>query len=300
MIIIMRECIYCGRQLEKGEQCQCAMAVAKRREKEEQRREEQRRANPKAAEREERKQEKQREKEAAKAKREKEKENRKQQREYARRNIYGASGSVNKGMFRNVWQLIKDFFRSPFETVMNPGDIAKTEIFTILIIQGIIAGLCVFSIVTGASRGSLRLLTSLMGFGGAAGYHMIAGWFASASSGAVAACVIFMIYTGIFYFINKWIFRQFTPFWEFAKRLVFIGLPFTVIGAVGVILGFFSQTTFAILLTTGLVSLVILTYEVLRSMWISYSASKVMYSMMLGYMVFFIILMYLIRISVML
>ena len=31
----MRECIYCGRQLEKGEQCTCAMSVAKRREREE-------------------------------------------------------------------------------------------------------------------------------------------------------------------------------------------------------------------------------------------------------------------------
>ena len=30
----MRECIYCGRQLEKGEVCTCAMSVAKRRERE--------------------------------------------------------------------------------------------------------------------------------------------------------------------------------------------------------------------------------------------------------------------------
>lgn len=29
----MRECIYCGKNLEKGEKCNCAMSVAKRAEK---------------------------------------------------------------------------------------------------------------------------------------------------------------------------------------------------------------------------------------------------------------------------
>lgn len=294
----MRECIYCGRQLGKGEKCQCAMAVAKRREREAQNGSGQKTdsGDDKAG----RKQEKQQAKEKARAEKERARENRRQQQAYARQNMRNsARNNINKGMFRNVWQLIKNFFRSPLETVMNPGLVTKTEIFTILIIEGIIAGLCVFSIITGASRGSLRLLTSLMGFSGVAGYRLIMGWIASALSGAVTGCVVFMIYTGIFYFINKWIFKQFTPFWEFGKRLVFVGLPFTVIGAIGVLLGFFSQTTFAILLVTGLVSLVILTYEVLRSMWISHSTSKVMYSMMLGYMVFLIIFMYLIRVSVM-
>lgn len=296
----MRECIYCGRKLEKDEKCQCAMAVAKRREREAQNSAGQKTdAQQNVNDKERKKQEKQQAKEKARAEKAREKENKKQQHAYARQNMYGAAKSnVNKGMFRNVWQLIKNFFRSPLETVMNPGLITKTEIFTILIIEGIIAGLCVFSIITGASRGSLRLLTSLMGFSGVAGYRLVMGWIAAAVSGAVTGCVVFMIYTGIFYFINKWIFKQFTPFWEFGKRLVFVGMPFTVIGAIGVLLGFFSQTTFAILLVTGLVSLVILTYEVLRSMWISYSTSKVMYSMMLGYMVFLTILMYLIRMSV--
>lgn len=292
----MRECIYCGRQLEKGEKCQCAMAVAKRREKEGMNAAgAQGGTNGNDTAKQAKKQEKKKEKEKARAEKARAKEQKKQRRE----NVYNtARSSINKGLFRNVWQLTKNFFKSPFETVMNPGLITKAEIFTIVIIEGIIAGLCIFSILTGTSRGSLRLLTSLMGFGGIAGYKLVMGWIASAISGAIAGCVVFVIYTGIFYFINKWIFRKFTPFWEFGKRLVFVGMPFTVIGTVGVLLGFFSQTTFAILLITGLVSVVILTYEVLRSMWISDSVSKVMYAMMLGYMVFLLIALYFVRISV--
>lgn len=298
----MRECIYCGRQLEKGEKCQCAMAVAKRKARESENGGQNTQEQPKnkSEEKQQKKQAKKEQKEKERAEKAKAKESRRQSNAYARQNSYSSiKGSINKGMFRNVWTLIKDFFRSPFETVMNPGLITKAEIFTIIIIEGIIAGLCVYSIITGASRGSLRLLTSIMGFGGAAGYRLVLGWIAAAFSGAAAGIVIFFIYTGIFYFINKWLFRQNTDFWEFGKRFTFVGLPFTAIGVIGVLLGIFSQTTFAILLLTGLVSLVILTYEVLRSMWISGSTSRVMYGMMLGYMIFLIVLLYLIRISVM-
>lgn len=286
----MRECIYCGRQLEKGEQCTCAVSVAKRREREE--REKAERPKSKADIRAEQREQKKKEKERAKS----EKIREKAARENARRaNAY--SGRINKGAFSNVWRLFKSFIKSPIETIMNPGEMSVTEIMIFVIFEGFIAGLCTYSVVTGASRGSLRLLGNLLGFHGMSGYNYVFGWIISAFSGAVGGIVTFLLYTGIFYFINKWIFKQFTPYWEFSKRFVFTAIPFTIIGAIGVLLGLFSQTTFAVMLICGGAGMVILTYEILRSMWYSKSASKTMYAMMAGLLIFMMIALYIVRIS---
>lgn len=286
----MRECIYCGRQLEKGEQCTCAVSVAKRREREE--REKAERPKSKADIRAEQREQKKKEKECAKS----EKIREKAARENARRaNAY--SGRINKGAFSNVWRLFKSFIKSPIETIMNPGEMSVTEIMIFVIFEGFIAGLCTYSVVTGASRGSLRLLGNLLGFHGMSGYNYVFGWIISAFSGAVGGIVTFLLYTGIFYFINKWIFKQFTPYWEFSKRFVFTAIPFTIIGAIGVLLGLFSQTTFAVMLICGGAGMVILTYEILRSMWYSKSASKTMYAMMAGLLIFMMIALYIVRIS---
>lgn len=286
----MRECIYCGRQLEKGEQCTCAMSVAKRREREE--REKAERPKSKAEVRSEQREQKKKERERAKSDRIREK----AARENAKRaNSY--SGKVNKSAFSNVWRLFKSFIKSPIETIMNPGEMSITEVMIFVILEGFIAGLCAYSVVTGASRGSLRLLGNLLGFHGMNGYNYVVGWIISAFSGAVGGIVTFLLYTGIFYFINKWIFKQFTPYWEFSKRFVFAAIPFTIIGAIGVLLGLFSQTTFAVMLICGGAGMVILTYEILRSMWYSKSASKTMYAMMAGLLIFMLIALYIVRIS---
>lgn len=286
----MRECIYCGRQLAKGEQCTCAMSVAKRRERE--RREQAERPKTKAEIKAEQREKKRQEKQRIKSERIREK----AAKENARRaNSYGSG--INKGAFSNVWRLFKNFIKSPIETIMNPGEMSVTEIMIFVIFEGFIAGLCTYSVVTGASRGSLRLLGNLLGFNGMNGYNYVVGWIISAISGAIGGIVTFLLYTGIFYFINKWIFKQFTPYWEFSKRFVFVAIPFTIIGAIGVLLGLFSQTTFAVLLICGGAGMVILTYEILRSMWYSKSASKTMYAMMAGLLIFMMIALYIVRIS---
>ena len=294
----MRECIYCGKQLEKGEQCTCAMSVAKRREREQARQAEQPRSQKEA-----RAEEKNRRKQEKEHARKQEREARSRARE-ARRNTRQAAHNYSRAYraqtrtaFGDVWQLFKSFLRSPIETVMNPGQMSVAVIMIFVVIEGIIAGLSGFSIISGASRGPVRLLGNLMGFRGAQGYDTVLGWLGSASSGAVGGVVIFFIGSGIFYLINRWIFKQFTPYWEFSKRFALVGIPSTVIGAVGVLLGFFSQTTFAVLMIVGMVGTVVLLYEILRSAWYSRSAAKVMYMMLLGVFVFLMIVLYIVRIS---
>ncbi len=295
----MRECIYCGRQLEKGELCTCAMSVAKRKEKEA------RAAAEKAAEPKTKKEEKaeahekqRQEKEREKAKKKNERERRAETKRASRNAARGSYNAYKKNSFANVWRLFKDFVKSPVETVLNPGDMTKAEILLFVIIEGIIGGLCVYSVVTGASRGPLRLLGNLLGFKGAAGYGALLGWLASALSGAIGGVITFFIYSGVFYLVSKWIFKMLTPYWDFVKRFAFVAIPTAIIGAVGVILGFFSQTTFAVLLLCGIVGTIVLTYEILRSMWYSKSPAKTMYTMMLCIFIFLLIVLYIVRLSV--
>ncbi|MGN1115839.1 MAG: hypothetical protein ACI4TH_04675 [Candidatus Ornithomonoglobus sp.] len=295
----MRECIYCGRQLEKGEVCTCAMSVAKRKEKEAleaavKAAEPKTKKEERAEAREKQRKEKEREKEAKRNERERRAEEKRANRSTAR----SSYNAYKKNSFANVWRLFKDFVKSPVETVLNPGDMTRTEILLFVIIEGIIGGLCVYSVVTGASRGPLRLLGNLLGFKGVAGYGVLLGWLVSALSGAIGGVLIFFIYSGVFYLVSKWVFKMFTPYWEFVKRFAFVAIPAAIIGAVGVILGFFSQTTFAVLLLCGVVGTIVLTYEILRSMWYSKSPAKTLYTMMLCVFIFLLIVLYIVRLSV--
>ena len=250
----MRECIYCGRTLEKDEKCSCAMSVSKRMEKE---------------------RESEEKKETKKEERPKQKKERKK-REYnfkARNN----RSFNSSGVMRELWSHFVSFIKSPIETVMNPGSMSKTVILLFAAFEGIIGGLCVYSVLSGASRGAFRFLAL------------------SSISITFSGIVIFFIYSGIFYIVNRWLFKQFTPYWEFVKRFAFAALPVSIIGAAGVILGIFSQITFASLLLCGMVGSLIITYEILRSVWYSKSPTKIMYTMMASIFVFLSVLMSFIR-----
>lgn len=290
----MRECIYCGRQLQKDEVCDCAISVAKRMER--QKNEQTEPIKSKADLKNEEKEKKKRQKERVKEEKARARSERKTRSTAYR--TYGGNIKINRNSFANVWRLFRDFIKSPIETIMNPHGMTVTDTILFVIFEGIISGLSAYSIITGTSRGSLRLIGNILGFNGFSGYNVIVGWIASAFSGAIGGILVFLLYSGIFYLINRWIFKQYTPYWDFSKKFAFVGIPFSIIGAIGVILGFFSQTTFAILLICGMVGLIILTYEILRSMWYSKSASMTMYCMMGGIFVFLLIALYIIRISV--
>lgn len=286
----MRECIYCGRQLEKGEVCTCAMSAKKRREREE---------NSAAAEPDKNSTETVREDKTAKKKEKRRmKEEKKRAKQEERRRAREKRGSINsKNALLGAWRLVKDFMRSPIETIMNPVGMGMAETLILVIAEGIIGGLCAYSIVTGASRGPFSFLGNILGFKGMSGYSVLLGWLMSALSGALSGTVIFFIYSGIFYLINKWIFRQFSPYREFIKRFAFVALPMAAVGIAGIVLGMFSQRTFGLLLVAGAVGTVILTYELLRSVWYSKSASKTMLVMMLAIFVFMLIVSNIVRLS---
>lgn len=269
----MRECIYCGRILEKGEKCSCAMSVARRMEKE-------KNQEPDQKSKQKQKQEK---KQACK----KETRDNSYKKQYTGRKMNFNAG----GVFRDFINHFISFIKSPIETVMNPGPMSKGLIIMFAAFEGIILGLCTYSIMTNTLRGAFRFLGNLMGFGGMNGYSAIKGWLLSAVSGGVSGIVVFFIYSGIFYIVNRWIFKQFTPYWEFVKRFAFAALPVSLIGLIGVVLGLFSQVTFTALLLCGLIGTLIITYEILRSVWYSKSPSITIYTMMACIFVFIMVMM---------
>lgn len=275
----MRECIYCGRQLETGEKCTCAMSEARRRAKGEE---------PKVNEspKDKRRAEKENKRQEAKA--------RKNAQREARKNAWKPKGSFAEALME-LKRLTVSFIKSPVETVMNPGEMNKAVIFLFIFLEGIIGGMCVFAITTGAVRGPIGTLGAMMGFGGMNGYELVRGWIMSAISGAVSGMLIFFVYSGVFYLVNKFVFKQFTPYWEFVKRFVFAPIPLTIIGTIGVLLGLFSYNTFLILLISGLSGVVLITYEILKSVWYSKSTTKVIYTMMLCIFVIVTVLMSLLR-----
>ncbi len=286
----MRECIYCGRILEKGEQCSCAMSVAKRKARENDSASAEKNAN-------EEKQKKSRERAQAKAEKKNEKQREKAYKKRAE-TVFSSARNMNGNPFMNVWRMFVSFLRSPVETVMNPGEMTVFETMIFVVAEGIISGLSAFAIITGVGRGPFRLLGNIIGFGGVNGYRVLINWLLSALSGAVSGVIVFFIYSGIFYLVNRFIFKQFASYWQFARRFAFVAVPMSIIGAAGVILGIFSYTTFVILMLSGICGTLLITYEILRAVWHSKSTTKIIYTMMLCIFLFLTITMYLLRLSI--
>lgn len=288
--------MYCGRELEKGEKCDCAQSKARRGEYEE----------PK--------------KEEAKQNTNTEKKTDTQQKNdysdpYRTKTSYktGYAGGDNRfdgarerykakraakgnSNFKNVWQYIVRSLKSPIEAVTNPTHLGKISMLLISAAMGALLWLCVFFILRGGAVGPFKFIASAMGFGG--GYKLILSILAAAASGAVGGVVMFFLYTGIFYLINKFLMRLKTPYWDFCVRLVSAWVPFTVICLIGTVLSILSPYTLIALVLCGAAVTAVLTYEALKTEWYAFPPSKVVYSLLLGYFVFLTVMAHLLMIRV--
>ena len=80
-------------------------------------------------------------------------------------------------------------------------------------------------------------------------------------------------------------------------ELALTTIPFALTAGIGTALSMISSTTLLILLLTGAVSWVILTYEALKTEWISFTRGRVLYGIMIGFFALFTFICYFIRIS---
>ncbi len=290
----MRTCMYCGRELEKGEKCDCAQSKIRRGEYEEQKKEEPKQNTNT-----------------------KEKTNTKQNTNYsdpyrtktsyktgyaggdnrfdgARERYKAKRAAKGSGGIKNVWQYIVRSIKSPVEAVTNPTHLSKVSMLAIAAAMGALLWLCVFFILRGGAVGPFRLIASAMGFGG--GYQLLFSILAAFVSGAVGGIVMFFLYTGIFYLINRFIMRLKTPYWDFCERLVSAWVPFTLICLIGTVLSLLSPYTLIALVLCGAAITAVLTYEALKTEWYAFPPSKVLYSLLLGYFVFLSVMSHLLMI----
>lgn len=290
----MRSCIYCGRELADGEQCNCAKAAARRAAKNG--------GNDNV-------------RQSAAQDSQSGSQNSQQSGVYRtgyteHENPFKHAWSRHKtkrqarkarpsnGEMRGIFSYIYRFIKSPATEISNPRAFSMPQMLLIAAAQGAIIGLCVYFISTGAPRGWFRAIANIIGFGGVNGYRAIVRAIESIFSGAVGGILFFIVHAGIFWLINRFIFRLRTSFTSFSQRLILTSIPFTLFAAVGVVFSFISTTTLMILLMCGALSSFILTYTALNDEWSSYSESRVFYAMLLGYFILFTFIFSLMRVSI--
>lgn len=288
----MRSCIYCGRELAPGEKCNCRNGARSRGGAEPQ-------------------QEKKKTENAYSGYNDPnrteyrtgytKKDNiftRMREKARARSNArHTASGSANYGA-RNIWQMILSAITSPVDTVRNPAMIKLVTMIVLWAVQGALAWLCIFFVVTHSARGPFAMLANLLAFHGIEGYRVVGYMLLSMLSGAVAGVIGFFLYTGVFFGINRFLIRdKMTRYEEFCQRLAFTAVPFSLIALIGTVLSLISVTTLAVLLTCGAAVFVLLTYEALRTQWSGANPNRVIYMLMLGFFVIATVAGYVIRLS---
>lgn len=290
----MRSCIYCGRELEKGEVCGCPQSAAYRASKNKDTGD---RAgtsgnayhsNPYRTEN---------TYQTGYAGKESKFE-RARNRFHTRRAAKKTANRVNtnpKGFIQGLMRYMAEFIQSPVDKITNPGHIGKAAIMTIAALQGAVLWLCVFFVMRGGAVSPFKMLASAMGFTGG-GYELVGMVLLIILSGALSGMVLFFLYSGIFYFINRFLMRLRTPYWQFSVRLACTWIPFTVVCALGAVLSILSPVTLEVLMMCGAVSAAVLSYEALKTEWISQPAGKVLYAMILGYFIFFVIVSHLLLI----
>lgn len=281
----MRSCIYCGRELEKGEVCHCPQSEARRMNKENEKTADAGSGEKTNAEertsyktgytgrqsRFERAKERRRAKKAEKAK-------------------------SADGFFKTLFDFVKVFIKSPVDKIINPPSISKAVMLVIAAAQGVVAWLGMFFLCTGMNRSIFGILGQILGFNGLEGYSAVARMLLCALMGALSGVVLFFMYTGVFWLINRFIMKNKTEYWDFSTRLSLIGIPFTVFGAIGVALSIFALRTLLVLFVCGLISSLVLMYEALRTEWVNRSSSTVMYAMTGGLFILFSVILNLAKI----
>lgn len=289
----MRSCIYCGRELNKGEVCNCPQAVARRNSKQGSD------TNSQSTAYNQNNQNTYHTGYTAKQSRAKHLWEKHKAKSQARKKAYKAKkAAMPKGFWSNLWHFIVRFVISPVETIANPGYISRGAAMVVSGISGALISLCLYLMFAGVARTPYNLAASVMSFGPIRMYQRMMYMGFSIINGLVGGILVFLIFAGIFCLINRFIFRRRTAFWDFAPRFSLTMVPIALMSIVGILFGMFSSTTLAILVICGVIGSVVLTYESLKTEWVSYPPCKVMYSMMLGYFAFTSIICYLIRILI--
>ena len=256
-----RTCMYCGRELPKGERCSCPHSVKMRAEREgttggqtadstSTKQGTQSGENTDTAYTPPKKTWKQRWEE-------------KKRTRPVRNKAYRPSGEGVRGFFTYITECL----RRPVYKAANPGYVSMWWTMLLVGIQGFVVSSAVFLTNSAMKKGLFGILSMAFGFRGIEGWKNILQLLATALSGTVMGYLQFFIMCGIFFLIGKLVLRSTASYKEYVERFAPCTIPLTAIGLMGVIFAVFSPTVISIMLMCGVVIEVILIYESLRAYW---------------------------------
>ena len=279
----MRSCIYCGKELEKGELCNCSTAVNKRN---------------------------------AKAQDTASSDSNNNYNSYNNSNSYHTGYTKRENPFKSAWNRYTDrknaarshfnsakktprrniffdtlsFFKSPINTVSNTSHLTISFVFVVSALAGALVGLCAYLILLSLIHLGVTITsTSAIALGIFSNTDVIAGIGASLIIGAVVGCIVYLLYCTSFYLVNRLIFRDSAKFRELLTSLSLCPLPLVISGILGLIFGLFSLATLVIIIFVGAIFTTILTYEVLKLRWCYYAPNQVLYGTISGFFIFALI-----------
>lgn len=264
----MRCCMYCGRELQKDEKCNCPQSVARRRNSENNKNTSENFNAKKSASNNFNKEQTKKSSKAKKVK-------------------FKKVHNFNKdGLISTFKTFFINFLHDPVYTVSNPGAMDKTESLILVAFQGIIFSLITFFSYSGMKRNILSVLINAVGFKGLDGVKSVGSLIVCILAVTLINFILYFVITGIFYLESRYLYKHPADFWDIAVRFAISTVPVTVIGILGVVISLFSMTTVFTMLMAGMISSIILNYEGLNSVW-NFSPSKTMYILSSGYLFYF-------------
>ncbi|MBQ7976316.1 MAG: hypothetical protein IJ300_11580 [Clostridia bacterium] len=257
----MRSCIYCGRDLEKGEKCTCPGSVNARRAKENAQ------AEPNTDK-------------AAGGWQESTYRTgyTKKKRKFSFKKPNFRKPEFTKNA-KEVTGFTKQFIHDPVNCVSNPGFLKPVQIILIIIATALFVSLCGFFI-------GARFIPGIYNIGNLLQYTL---------SGVLTVTVLELMFILVLYLINRFMLRRNVRLMTFATRPAAALIPLMLFALLGAVLNFFSVYTSIMLLLTGFVINIILTYEAMRSEWSFMPASRTMYLLGAAYFIFFVVVFNFIR-----
>lgn len=292
----MRSCIYCGRELADGEVCNCPQSAAYRQRRNAAKGTDNKNEHTHTESKRHNTQTSYKTGYAEKDSYFKRKRDRRRAKRAARASAAASMGDNAKKEIGGFWSTVRDFMRSPVDGITNPGNLSIWGMMIIAAVLGAFLSLCVFFLKNG-SVGPFKLLASLMSINGTVGYKLIGTICLVLLCGAAGGMIIFFIYSGIFHFINRFIMKMNTTYREFSVRIALALIPFAAVSVIAAVLSFLSPIVMIAALLCGAVCTLILTYEGLKTEWLTRTPSSVIYAMLLGYFIFLIIMTHLLIIG---
>lgn len=191
-----------------------------------------------------------------------------------------------KDAANHVSGFTKSFLRDPVSTVSNPGSLNLLQTVLIIVISALALSFSLYMIL-------FRFIQTATEF---RLIQQIGTFLPKVLGGTITTAGIIMLYFGILYLVNKFIMRSSISFRDFIIRPVSALTPLMVLSVISAAVSVFTVYASCMLLITGVIMWIILTYEALRSEWSYASPNKVMYSITLTFFIFFVVIFNIFRI----